>query len=801
MATSSPSKMKVPDLRAALASRGMTTAGLKAELVSRLDTRLTEERHSTLAGAMVAPRSVVKQSPTHSRGSFGLESSTPKGSVLGDQFGSPRRYHTEAQLTQSPHRHHETRRGLWGVPLSETERNEGAESSSRVVLLSTALREEQLVVARERDARARDREHRVDAEEALRHARARMDTHDAEVSSLRRALVHARNENEAVTKMVTKTHGENAFTIEKNRELTEQVQVLRDKLSERDLALNKRTAELQLQIAAAAVARAEVKNLRERLDETKALLSQENQKAQAALEAQRNMSDSQKALHMHDPNPLIIDDLQKKLTEQRAIHAALDAAATSAIEESNLYASRLENANCELQNLRNTVQKLEGGIAESETMCLLHATDLEQTRWREAAAGTAVTHLEERVGRLETENKGLASRIESDAKASAHAVHLAATAEGEVVRADLRVRAAVEEKDAFADEARLARATAAAATLELRAVSANEAAAKANLSSSLRRCADLEESCKALETQLGVFKRESAKDASRARDVAAALRETREKLAGLSEKQLAAETLVEHKDARIREYAKRVKAAERKVKEVQKSTVHELETRDKENRHALVTNSKTLADRAEALIGESKKKAAAFAFALESGRKSWENEMSTTKLSWESHSNTLKARHAATVARLETQCANLVAAVGEEEALTEEAVTRATTAEARVRAAEASLERQRCDLRDATAARRDAEATSDAQTRKAKNYREEHETLIYKYEHLMRKLGRFAETTPYGNGNSEAPNARAGHRSTVKTQRREVSSEGREREGERRREETSGGERPESASF
>ena len=146
--------------------------------------------------------------------------------------------------------------------MSETERNEGAESNSRVVLLSTALREEQLVVARERDARARDREHRVEAEEALRHARARLDTHDAEVSSLRRALVHARNENEAVTKMVTKTHGENAFTIEKNRELTEQVQVLRDKLSERDLALNKRTAELQLQIAAAAVARAWTKRKR-----------------------------------------------------------------------------------------------------------------------------------------------------------------------------------------------------------------------------------------------------------------------------------------------------------------------------------------------------------------------------------------------------------------------------------------------------------------------------------------------------------------------------------------------------------
>jgi len=44
MASASPAKMKVADLRAALAERGVSTAGLKAELVQRLERKMAEER-------------------------------------------------------------------------------------------------------------------------------------------------------------------------------------------------------------------------------------------------------------------------------------------------------------------------------------------------------------------------------------------------------------------------------------------------------------------------------------------------------------------------------------------------------------------------------------------------------------------------------------------------------------------------------------------------------------------------------------------------------------------------------------
>ena len=112
MASASPAKMKVADLRAALAERGVSTAGLKAELVQRLERKMAEERRVDVP-----------------RGSFGLNSSTPPRaspsstsgvpSTSGVAFGSPHRHHAEARVTLSPHRHHEQRRGLWGVPMSE----------------------------------------------------------------------------------------------------------------------------------------------------------------------------------------------------------------------------------------------------------------------------------------------------------------------------------------------------------------------------------------------------------------------------------------------------------------------------------------------------------------------------------------------------------------------------------------------------------------------------------------------------------------------------------------------------------
>lgn len=729
MASASPAKMKVADLKISLGSRGMSTAGLKAELVSRLEKRIAEERHPP-------------------KGSFGLESSTPPRSIPGNNaqgdtpsapFGSPHRHHADAHITLSPHRHHETRRGLWGVPLSEKESNDGAHARDRVLVLSSALREEQLVVARERDARARDREHRAEAEENLRHARARLDKHDAEVHSLRQALEHAKKENERVTSELNKVYGENSTEKEKKREMLEEMQVLKDRFDERDEQLKETTEMLQGQIADAAEAKANSSFLKEQLAETKQLLSVAEGKAEAAFEEQRNTVDKYKAIQIHDPNPGIIVELEKKLDEQMAVNSALDAAASGAIEESNEFQKKLYSANDEISQLQKTIQMLEGSVAESETRCLLHATDLEQTRWREAAAGTRAAHLEERVLKLESEREDLERRVESNSKATSHSVHRAETAEAEVARADLRARAAVEEKDTVADEAMVARATAAAAALELRAVTADAAAAKASLTAALKRAEDAESNRNLTEERFDVLRRESSSAAARARDVSSALRDTREKLTALTEKHKASEQIAEAKDLRIKAAEKRMKTAERKLKALEAQTVSELESRDKENLNKLQETSKTLASRAELLIAEAKKKADACRQSLESAKVTYESEMKSIKM-----------RHASVLEQKDAQLANIVTACKQEEAATEEAVARCLKSEARVRACEASLERQRDDLRDAEEARRDAEAAAEKFERKAKSYREEHETLIYKYEHLMRKLGRVVEETHHG---------------------------------------------------
>uniref|UniRef100_A0A7S0CYV7 SAP domain-containing protein n=1 Tax=Micromonas pusilla TaxID=38833 RepID=A0A7S0CYV7_MICPS len=239
MASASPAKMKVADLRAALAERGVSTAGLKAELVQRLERKMAEERRVDVP-----------------RGSFGLNSSTPPRaspsstsgvpSTSGAAFGSPHRHHAEARVTLSPHRHHEQRRGLWGVPMSEAESGEGDATRDRVLVLSSALREEQLVVARERDARLADRERRAEAEEALSHARAQLQKHDEEVASLRKAIAHGRSENEAVAAQLTKSFADLRAERERRTTLESEIARLKESLDSRDGIIESKMEEIQV---------------------------------------------------------------------------------------------------------------------------------------------------------------------------------------------------------------------------------------------------------------------------------------------------------------------------------------------------------------------------------------------------------------------------------------------------------------------------------------------------------------------------------------------------------------------------
>jgi len=608
MASASPAKMKVADLRAALAERGVSTAGLKAELVQRLERKMAEERRVDVP-----------------RGSFGLNSSTPPRtstsgapSTSGAAFGSPHRHHAEARVTLSPHRHHEQRRGLWGVPMSEAESREGDATRDRVLVLSSALREEQLVVARERDARLADRERRAEAEEALSHARARLQKHDEEVASLRKAIAHGRSENEAVAAQLTKAFADLRAERERRTTLESEVALLKQSLESRDGEIAVKMKEMQGLIDSAAEQRGRAETLRERLRETRDALANAETKLSVSAEALAEHKDRARALALHDPNPGIIQALENKLDELNAVTAALQAAASAAAEEAAERKSDAERADASLAAARETIETLEskvrhleGTLAQSEASCLLHATELEQTRWREAAAGTHAAHAEEKAKALRDASAELERRADVAQRASVRDAGRAEAAEAALTRADDRARLAFEEKEKLAEEARIARAAAAAAALELRSIASDLAAAKATAAAQSARADDAETRATASDERFESLRRESSAAASRARDTSVALREAREKSAVLSTQVAAGETLVAQLEARAKQLEKRVKVAERAAKQTEARSREALATRDAENKKTLAETGSALAERAESIVAEAKRKAEA----------------------------------------------------------------------------------------------------------------------------------------------------------------------------------------------
>ena len=760
MASASPAKMKVADLRAALAERGVSTAGLKAELVQRLERKMAEERRVDVP-----------------RGSFGLNSSTPPRaspsstsgvpSTSGVAFGSPHRHHAEARVTLSPHRHHEQRRGLWGVPMSEAESGEGDATRDRVLVLSSALREEQLVVARERDARLADRERRAEAEEALSHARAQLQKHDEEVASLRKAIAHGRSENEAVAAQLTKSFADLRAERERRTTLESEIARLKESLDSRDGIIESKMEEIQGLIGEAAEQRGRAETLRERLGETRV------------------------ALALHDPNPGIIQALENKLDEANAVTTALQAAASAAAEEAAERKSDAERADASLAAARETIEKLEskvrhleGALAQSEASCLLHATELEQTRWREAAAGTHAAHAEEKLKELRDASAELERRADVAQRASLRDAGRLEAAEAALTRADDRARLAFEEKEKLAEEARIARAAAAAAALELRSIASDLAAAKATAAAQSARADDAEARAKASDERFESLRRESSAAASRARDTSVALREAREKSAVLSTQVTAGETLVKQLEARLKQLEKRVKIAERAAKQTEARSRDALATRDAENKKTLAETGSALAERAEMIVADATRKA-------EAARKA----EATAKETLAEQTSLLKRRHAEALEKKDAIVANVVAACKQEEAVREEAAARATKAEARARAAESALERARVDLRDAEEARRDAELAAERHERKSKTYRDENETLVLKYDRAMRRFANAEYSEHIGLGSLDDRGNRGGpRRASGKSARARAAASdsggGGESEGESRREKT-----------
>ena len=784
MASASPAKMKVADLRAALAERGVSTAGLKAELVQRLERKMAEERRVDVP-----------------RGSFGLNSSTPPRaspsstsgvpSTSGVAFGSPHRHHAEARVTLSPHRHHEQRRGLWGVPMSEAESGEGDATRDRVLVLSSALREEQLVVARERDARLADRERRAEAEEALSHARAQLQKHDEEVASLRKAIAHGRSENEAVAAQLTKSFADLRAERERRTTLESEIARLKESLDSRDGIIESKMEEIQGLIGEAAEQRGRAETLRERLGETRVALADAETKLSVSAEALAEHKDRARALALHDPNPGIIQALENKLDEANAVTTALQAAASAAAEEAAERKSDAERADASLAAARETIEKLEskvrhleGALAQSEASCLLHATELEQTRWREAAAGTHAAHAEEKLKELRDASAELERRADVAQRASLRDAGRLEAAEAALTRADDRARLAFEEKEKLAEEARIARAAAAAAALELRSIASDLAAAKATAAAQSARADDAEARAKASDERFESLRRESSAAASRARDTSVALREAREKSAVLSTQVTAGETLVKQLEARLKQLEKRVKIAERAAKQTEARSRDALATRDAENKKTLAETGSALAERAEMIVADATRKA-------EAARKA----EATAKETLAEQTSLLKRRHAEQIEKKDAIVANVVAACKQEEAVREEAAARATKAEARARAAESALERARVDLRDAEEARRDAELAAERHERKSKTYRDENETLVLKYDRAMRRFANAEYSEHIGLGSLDDRGNRGGpRRASGKSARARAAASdsggGGESEGESRREKT-----------
>jgi chromosome segregation ATPase len=514
-------------------------------------------------------------------------------------------------------------------------------------------------------------------------------------------------------------------------------------------------------------------------------LADAESKLSVSAEALAEHKDRARALALHDPNPGIIQALENKLDEANAVTTALQAAASAAAEEAAERKSDAERADASLAAARETIEKLEskvrhleGALAQSEASCLLHATELEQTRWREAAAGTHAAHAEEKLKELRDASAELERRADVAQRASLRDAGRLEAAEAALTRADDRARLAFEEKEKLAEEARIARAAAAAAALELRSIASDLAAAKATAAAQSARADDAEARAKASDERFESLRRESSAAASRARDTSVALREAREKSAVLSTQVTAGETLVKQLEARLKQLEKRVKIAERAAKQTDA-----LATRDAENKKTLAETGSALAERAEMIVADATRKA-------EAARKA----EATAKETLAEQTSLLKRRHAEQIEKKDSIVANVVAACKQEEAVREEAAARATKAEARARAAESALERARVDLRDAEEARRDAELAAERHERKSKTYRDENETLVLKYDRAMRQLANAADEH-IGLGSLDDRGNRGGpRRASGKSARARAAASdsggGGESEGESRREKT-----------
>ena len=311
-------------------------------------------------------------------------------------------------------------RALWG----SSEWLEGAKANERARAAETALAEARAEASREAE---RHEETRL----ALRAAEERQALLAAENASLQSARAFATEENERLVAELAREHGACALAQERLREESAKLAKLEGLLRERDEATRAALDGHRAQLDLTAEARGAADALRRELADAR--------QANAALVV--SSSDAVDA---------------ESIADLRAVNAALEAGVSAASDEMLALKTALRTAEEALE-----AERLVG--AEAEARATICATELEECRWREAAAGTHATNMERRAVELETRLE----KSEEKVARAATAEYRAETAERDAARANEQTRAANDASKAAESAAAIAHAAAVSAAKEM----------------------------------------------------------------------------------------------------------------------------------------------------------------------------------------------------------------------------------------------------------------------------------------------------------------------------------------------
>ena len=252
------SKMKVVELRAELGARGLPTAGLKAELASRLAEQLAAEqpfesspskrpKSGSSSGAIPPPPLPPPRAHLCAASARALSSSPSSGPTASSPSPRPSR---PDDLSRARVAHLPT-----------------AELRATVLDLERRLRESESSLAEERRLRAADAEILDETRESLASAERRLAHVTAEITSLRAARSYAAEENRRLVAELAREHGASKLAHERLKESSAKIERLEATLRERDDAARGALDAHRRDADAAAEARGVVETLRRQLDD------------------------------------------------------------------------------------------------------------------------------------------------------------------------------------------------------------------------------------------------------------------------------------------------------------------------------------------------------------------------------------------------------------------------------------------------------------------------------------------------------------------------------------------------------